>query len=56
MDKVYIREQDFHIATKDEVADIDLHYKLKNRRIWIRLFIASTFFCYNWSYFSNNCS
>ena len=31
MDKVYIREQDFHIATKDEVADIDLHYKLKNR-------------------------
>jgi hypothetical protein len=44
MDKVYIREQDFHIATKDEVADIDLHYKLKNRRIWIRLFIASIFF------------
>lgn len=43
MDKVYIREQDFHIATKDEVADIDLHYKLKNRRIWIRLFIASIF-------------
>ena len=43
MDKVYIREQDFHIATKDEVADIDLHYKLKNRRIWIKLFIASIF-------------
>lgn len=55
MDKVYIREQDFHIATKDEVADIDLHYKLKNRRIWIKLFIASIFGC-NWSYFSNNCS
>ena len=42
-DKVYIREQDFHIATKDEVADIDLHYKLKNRRIRIKLFIASIF-------------
>ena len=43
MDKVYIREQDFHIATKDEVADIDLHYKLKNRRIWIKLLLRLIF-------------
>lgn len=43
MDKVYIREQDFHLATEEEAEDIDLHYKIKNRRVWAKLFIISFF-------------
>ena len=36
MDKAYIREQNFHIATEDEDMEIRRGYKVKNRRTWLK--------------------
>lgn len=36
MDKAYIREQNFHIATEDEDMEIRRGYKVKNRRAWLK--------------------
>ncbi|WP_288683732.1 hypothetical protein [uncultured Eubacterium sp.] len=41
MDKAYIREQDFHIATEDENEEINKRYKIKTRRTWLKFFFVS---------------
>ena len=36
MELLYIREQDFHLASEEEQDDILSHYEKKNRKIWFK--------------------
>ena len=41
MELLYIREQDFHLASEEEQDDILSHYEKKNRKIWFKRFIIT---------------